>query len=65
MTLSQLKKVLYDARFIKVLEILNSQHQTSAIYLIRLVTQRGLTFSKKYLVRLDKFKEKMRNPLQY
>ena len=65
MTLTQLKKVLYDARFIKVIEILNTQHKVLAIYLIRLVTQRGLAFSKKYIARLDKFKEKIRNPLQY
>ncbi len=65
MTLSKLKNVLYDARFIRICEILISHNKILAIYLIRLITSKGLSFSKKYLDRLDEFKNKARNPLQY
>jgi hypothetical protein len=65
MKLSELKVVLRDARFIKIIEILNDYNSILAIYLIRLITKKGLSFSKKYISRLDVFKQKMRNPMQY
>lgn len=65
MKLKQLKNLLYDARFIKIIEILNDYNSSLAIYLIRLITSKGLAFSKKYISRTEKFKTKMRNPMQY
>lgn len=65
MKLKQLINLLYDARFIKIVEVLNEYNSSLAIYLIRLITQRGLTFSKKYISRIEKIKTKMRNPMQY
>jgi hypothetical protein len=65
MKLSELKVVLRDARFIKIVEILNDYNSLLAIYLIRLITKKSLSFSKKYISRLDIFKQKMRNPMQY
>ncbi len=65
MSLSELKRILFDARFIRICEILVSHNKILAIYLIRLITSKGLDFSKKYLDRLDEFKKKMKNPLQY
>lgn len=65
MKLSQLKAILYDARFIKIVEVLNDYNSSLAIYLIRLITSKSLSFSKKYVSRLDVFKQKMRNPMQY
>lgn len=65
MKLKQLKNLLYDARFIKIIEVLNDYNSSLAIYLIRLITNKGLAFSKKYISRIEKFKIKMRNPMQY
>lgn len=65
MRLSQLKAILSDARFIKIVETLNDYNSGLAIYLIRLVTTKGLTFSKKYISRIEGFKKRMRNPMQY
>lgn len=65
MKIKELKNLLYDARFIRIIEVLNGYNPHLAIYLIRLITKRGLTFSKKYIIRLEKFKKKMRNPMQY
>lgn len=65
MKLSQLKAILYDARFIKIVEVLNDYNSNLAIYFIRLITSKSLSFSKKYISRIEKIKTKMRNPMQY
>jgi hypothetical protein len=65
MSLTKLKYILYDARFIKSVEILNNNDKNKAIYMIRLYTNFNLSLAKKYIYNLDKFKKKMTNPLQY
>lgn len=65
MRLSELKSKLFDARLINIIEVLFDYNPSLAIYLIRLVTGKSLTFSKKYISRIGRFKTKMRNPLQY
>ena len=46
-------------------EVLNDYNCSLAIYFIRLITSKSLTFSKKYISRIEKIKTKMRNPMQY
>ena len=65
MKISKLKNILYDARFIKSIEIINNLDKLKAIYMVRLYTGFGLTSSKKYIFKIEKFKSKMINPLQY
>ena len=65
MNLQQLKSMLYDARFIKIVEVLNDYNSSLAIYFIRFITSKSLTFSKKYISRIEKIKKKMHNPMQY
>jgi len=60
-----LQHILYDARFIKSIEILNKEDQFKAIYMVRLTTKLGLALAKKYVGRLGRFKLKMRNHWQY
>lgn len=62
---SKLKEILYDARFIKSIEILTNVNILLAIYIVRLYTGFGLALAKKYIYNIAKFKKKMRNPLQY
>jgi hypothetical protein len=65
LTLTNLKYILYDARFIRSIEIIKEKDNLKAIYMVRLLTGWGLSTAKKYIDRLDRFKTKMRNPLQY
>jgi hypothetical protein len=65
MSLSKLKSTLYDARFIKSIEILNAHDQLKAIYMVRLYSGFGLASAKKYIRKINRFKAKMRNPIQY
>ncbi len=65
MKLSKLKQILYDARFIRSIEIINDFSPWRAIYMIRLYTGFGLALAKKYLSKIKIFKTKMKNPLQY
>lgn len=65
LSLTNLKHILYDARFIKSIEIIKEKDNLKAIYLVRILTGWGLAMARKYIDRLDKFKIKMKNPLQY
>lgn len=42
LNLTNLKHILYDARFIKSIELINSADHLKAIYIVRLVTGWGL-----------------------
>jgi hypothetical protein len=65
LNLTNLKHILYDARFIKSIELVNASDHLKAIYMVRLVTRWGLTLGRKYVSRIERFKKKMKNPLQY
>ena len=65
MSINQLKWTLYDARFIKSIEIVFNNDKFKAIYMVRLYTGFSLMLAKKYLNNIQRFKSKMKNPLQY
>lgn len=65
MKIQQLKHLLYDARFIKSIEIINAQDKLKAIYMVRLYTGFGLAMERKYVDTINRFKNRMNNPLQY
>lgn len=59
------KFVLTDARFISIIELIKANDRVKALYLVRLVTGWDTMPSKRYIDKIEKFKKKMRNPLQY
>ena len=65
LSLTNLKHILYDARFIKSIEIVKEKDNLKTIYLVRILTSWGLALGRKCVDRLDRFKQKMKNPLQY
>lgn len=65
LNLTNLKHILYDARFIKSIELIKERDYLKAIYMVRLITGWGLSLGKKYVDRLERFKKRMNNPLQY
>lgn len=66
MKLRFLVTTLRDARFVSIIKLLKKTEPMLAIYLVRLVTGSGLSFAKKYLVRVEQiYKKHSRNKLQY
>lgn len=58
-------KILYDSRFISIIEILKNQDELLAMYLVRLITGFGLACARKYVHTTAKFIKKSPNFCQY
>lgn len=60
-----LESQLTDGRFWSIIKTLKEQNQkNSAIYLVRLITRKGLSEAKEYVENIDYYREKVSNPLQ-
>lgn len=61
---ANLSRLPMDGRFWSIIKLLSVENKLLAIYLMRIVTNFGLSEAKEYVENIDTNKEKVLNPLQ-
>lgn len=58
------RALIFDARYLSIIKVLQDHNSSLAIYFIRLTLGFSLTLSKNLIKKIDKFWAKVKNPLQ-